>query len=238
MTTHAILNSADHQALRIVPQRSEAMGDAVMCCVTFPAEFRNVQNHYPILFQRNAERDDFTMLALFGFENGENLFLDALRWNARYLPLAIDIQPFLIGRPGPAGGENQIHIDTASPRISHEDGIRVFDDDGRPTPFLETIAQKLAALDSGYQASADFLTALREHDLLEPFSLDIELVDGSKNRLVGFHMINEERVRALTAAELGALHSAGHLFPIFMAMASLSNLGTLVDLKNQQRGHG
>jgi len=74
MTMHAILNATDHKTLRILPQRNDDLGDAVMCCVTFPAEFRNVQNHYPILFQLSPERDAFSMLALFGFENGEICF--------------------------------------------------------------------------------------------------------------------------------------------------------------------
>jgi len=44
----------------------------------------------------------------------------------------------------------------ASPRISFDEGIRVFDEEGRPTPFLETVAEKLGALDSGYQAECGF----------------------------------------------------------------------------------
>ncbi len=238
MSKHAILNSADHNRVRVRPERSSELGDAVMCCVTFPDEFRNVQNQYPILFQLSPDRDMFTALALFGFEIGENLFLDAKGWNARYLPLAIDIQPFLIGLSADADGEKQVHIDMASQRVSHEDGVRLFDDAGQPSPYLEEISVKLGALDVGYQGSANFLSALRDYNLLEPFSLDIELADASKNRLVGFHIINEERLRALDASELGALHKAGHLFPIFMALASLSNFSAMAALKNLRLNDG
>ncbi len=238
MTMHQILNNTDHMSLRIRTERTSQLEESTMCCVTFPAEFRNVQNQFPILFQLNRERNSFTALALFGFENGENLFLDAKAWNARYIPLALDIQPFLIGLPEQAGGDKQVHIDMASPRISSEHGTRVFDETGRPTPYMEDISQKLGALDEGYQGSADFIKALQSFDLLEPFSLEIELEDGSKNRFVGFHIINEERLRALDASELGALHSAGHLFPIFMALASLSNISGMVELKNRRLHRG
>jgi SapC len=234
MSKHEILNSAEHTALRIRAERSEELGDAVMCCITFPGEFRSVQNCYPILFQLSPERDKYNALALFGFENGENLFLDNKGWNAHYLPLAIDIQPFLIGLSGDGDGAAQVHIDMASPRISEQDGVRLFDDSGHSSPYLDTISEKLGALDMGYKRAADFFTALLEYDLLEPFSLDVELANASKHRLVGFHIINEDRLRALTAPELGTLHRAGHLFPIFMALASLSNIAVLVDLKNRQ----
>ena len=238
MSNHSALLTVEHRNLRIRTERSAALGDGAMCGVTFPAEFRRVQNHYPILFQLSPERDSFTALALFGFQNGENLFLKDGRWDARYRPLAIDIQPFLIGQPLTSGGEKQIHIDLDSPRISTDEGMRVFDDAGNPTPFLEDISEKLGALDAGYQGSAAYLEALRKYDLLEPFSLEIELNDGSKNRLVGFHTIDEDRVRALDAAALGALHAAGHLFPTFMVLASLANLGARVDRKNNLDAHG
>ncbi|HEY0623203.1 SapC family protein [Sphingomonas sp.] len=233
-TSHAMLTAEAHRELRVRRDRDPALGDGVMSCVTMPAEFRRVQAHYPILFRRNAERDGFTALALFGFQEGENLFLEAGAWDADYVPLAIDIQPFLIG-----GGEGarQVHVDLASPRIG-PDGERVFDDAGRATPYLEAIAGQLGELDEGWRASGDFFAALRRYELLEPLTLEITLDDGSVNRLVGFHVIDEARLSALDGAALGALHAEGHLMPIFMAVASIGNFNALVARKNRRLGDG
>lgn len=238
MSNHAVLTADDHRTLRIRTDRGVALGDAVMCCMAMPDEFREVQAHYPILFQRDIERDSFSALAMFGFENGENLFLDGTRWNADYLPLAIRTQPFLIGgRPGEA--LNQVHIDLASPRIAaDDDGVRVFDEDGRPTPYLETVIDQLGALDAGYAASADFFAALRQRELLEPLSLEITLDDGSINRLVGFHVIDEARLAGLDADALGALSADDHLMPIFMAVASVGRLRELIARKNRRNADG
>jgi hypothetical protein len=236
MSNHAILTAETHRDLRIATHRSAAFGDDVMCCITVPAEFRQVQNEYPIVFRMNPERDGFSAFALFGFENGENLFLNGDRWEARYRPLAIDIQPFLIGMPagGPSQGQGgkQVHIDMASSRIAKAEGTRVFDEQGRPTPYLETIAEKLGELDAGYQVAGDFFTALMAYKLLEPLALDITLNDGSAHRFVGFHVIHEERLRALDAEAVADLHGKDYLMPIYMALASLSNIGSLVDRKN------
>lgn len=238
MSDHAVLNAEDHRTLRIRTDRGAELGDAVMCCMAMPDEFREVQAHFPILFQRDIERDAFSALAMFGFENGENLFLDGARWEGGYIPLAVRTQPFLIGgKPGEPG--NQVHVDLASPRIaSDDDGVRVFDDDGRPTPYLESIAEQLGALDAGYTTSADFFAALRRHDLLEPLTLEITLDDGSINRLVGFHVIDEARLAELDAATLGKLSEANHLMPIFMAVASIGRLRELIARKNAAVARG
>ncbi|HEX8419144.1 MAG TPA: SapC family protein [Sphingomonas sp.] len=238
MTDHAILTVDDHRDLRIRTDRSAALGDAVMACITVPSEFRRVQSHYPILFQLDQAKGSFNALAIFGFEAGENLFLDNNRWDARYRPLAIDSQPFLIGRAGDGSDSRQVHIDMASPRIDANEGMRVFDDIGRPTPFLERIADQLRALDTDYVASADFYAALARHELLEPLTLDVTLDDGSKNRLVGFHVIDEDRLVALEPDAVADLHAAGHLMPIFMALASLGNIADLIARKNRRLGDG
>ena len=64
------------------------------------------------------------------------------------------------------------------------------------------------------------------------------LRDGSSHRLVGYHLIDEEKLHALEPGALAELHSAGYLMPIFMALASLSNLAALVARKNKRLGHG
>lgn len=239
MAHHAILTADDHRALRVHPAPDAALGDGVMSCLVVPDEFRRVQAHFPILFRLTPERDRFQALAMFGFEPGENLFLNGEQWDARYRPLALQIQPFLIGRPASEGGDRQIHIDLDSPRIAAgEDGVRVFDEIGRATPYLEAIARQLGELDAGWQANDGFFAALTRHELLEPLTLEVTLDDHSVNRLVGYHGINEERLHQLDAAALGDLHADGHLMPIFMALASLSHVAELVARKNAARARG
>jgi hypothetical protein len=93
MTSHQILNPADHGTLRIHTGLSAALGD-VMACITVPAEFRQVQAHCPIVFRRDDATGAFSALALFGFVNGENLFLNGDHWDAGFRPAAMAIQPF------------------------------------------------------------------------------------------------------------------------------------------------
>lgn len=233
MSNHQILDGITHRGLRIRTAAGPEFGDGVMACLAIPSEFRRLQNSFPILFRRDLERDTFSALALLGFEDGENLFVHDGRWTAPYRPLALSIQPFLVGRPSDDNGPSQVHIDMAHPRISRdEQGIRLFDDEGAPSPFLEAVSQQLGDLDAGYRESADFFKALQRYELLEPFSLDVDLTDRTSHRLVGYHLIDEDKLGDLDPAALGDLHSAGYLSPIFMALASLSNIAQLVERKN------
>lgn len=228
MSNHQILNPADHGELRVHTRTGSEFGDKVMACLAVPNEFRRLATDYPILFHYDRERSSFSALALMGFEKGENLFLDGDDWLAPAKPMALAIQPFLIGRSRDGGAQAQVHIDLDHPRIaSGGDGVRVFDDAGRPTPYLEQVMSMLAELDEGHRASAAFFAALDRYELLEPFALDVPREGGGEHRLVGYQLINEERLRALEPGAISELHAAGHLLPLFMALASLGNLGKL-----------
>jgi hypothetical protein len=237
MSSHQILNPADHGELRVNRQAGAHLGDGAMASLAVPAEFRRLACEYPLLFRYDQETRSFGALALFGFEPGENLFLDGDTWDASVKPLAMAVQPFLVGRGRDGGDMAQVHIDMAHPRIAQDgEGMRVFDAAGQPTPYLEQAAEMLAALDAGYRAADAFHAAADRYGLLEPFSMDVTLDDGSAHRLVGYHMVNEEKLRALEPGALAELHRDGHLEPLFMAVASLGNLGKLVRRKNRRRG--
>ena len=99
--------------------------------MTFPAEFRHIQHYYPICFRKDEETKEVQALALFGFEQGENLFIKDEKWDAQYIPMTIEIQPFLIGLDNKNTETGSIYIDMDSPRVDPTDGgTRVFNEDG------------------------------------------------------------------------------------------------------------
>lgn len=231
MSNNVLLNNVDHRDLRVRVGHGAALGDAVMFAPTFPEEFRSVQAHYPIVFQRNAA-GGFHPLALFGLQEGSNLFLQGDRWDATYVPLSVQRQPFLIGA---SGEERLIHIDLDHPRVSSVEGEVLFRDYGGTTDFLEHVRSVLLALHDGIVATPAFIDALLRHGLLESFVLDIKLDDGSDNRLAGFHTIDEARLHALEGTALERLSRDGHLLPIYMVLASLSRFRDLIERMNQRR---
>ena len=230
MTNTVLLNNVDHKELRVITKRGAQFGDAVMSSMTFAAEFRDLQAHYPIVFRKTNDGLSFEAIVLFGFQEGENLFLGSSGWDASYVPLLIERQPFLIGN---TGGELMMHVDLDSPRVSGAEGEPVFLPHGGNSEFLERMNSVLLSIHQGLQSTAAFIAALTEHQLLESFVLDIELNDGSQNRLAGFYTINEDKVRSLDGAVLEQLNRAGYLQAIFMVIASLSNFRALIERKNR-----
>jgi hypothetical protein len=227
-----LLNNVDHQALRVITQRGAAYGDAVMTAVTFADEFRGLQAHYPIVFQKSADGSTFEPVALLGLQEGQNLFLGPQGWDAPCLPLAIERLPFYIGMDG---DELLVHIDLDSPRISTVEGEAVFLPHGGSSEFLERMSSMLLSIHQGLQGTPAFIAALLKHDLLEPFVFEVERPNPGQGdqvetiRLSHFYTVHEERLQALDGAALQQLSRAGHLEAAYMALASLSQLRGLIE---------
>jgi hypothetical protein len=156
MPNHALLNNVDHKQLRIVTARGAAYGDAVMSALTFPAEFRELQAHYPIVFAKNRRRTPSTRSrcsassrartcswARPGLGNG---------WDAPYIPLTVERQPFLIGARRRAR-RLMIHVDLDSPRLSTTEGEPLFLSYGGSSEYLERISRVLRSIHDGLETS-------------------------------------------------------------------------------------
>jgi SapC len=238
MTRSVLLNNVTHRDLRVNTARGAAWGDDVMSAVVVPAEFRNLQAHYPVVFQKTGDATGFQPVAMLGFEPGQNLFLGPDGWDAPCVPMAVERQPFLIGRDG---DELLVHVDMDSPRIGHgagSEGEPVFLPMGGTTEYLERVNSLLLALHEGLQATPAFVRALLDHDLLESFVLDAVGPDGTPHRLAGMYTINEERLARLPGAAVQALHAAGHLLPVYMAVASIGRFRDLIDRYARRQAQG
>jgi len=236
-----LLNNVDHKDLRVITTRSARYGDNVWFTPTFAHEFRNLQRNYPIVFTKNPNTGKFQAVALLGFENGENLFLSEDGWDAGYIPLSIMRQPFMIGfqevkEVGVPKTQLVISVDVESPRISETEGEPVFLPHGGSTEYLERVNSILNLVHQGFERNQALIDMLLGMDLLESFALDVELNDGSEHRMSGFYTINEDSLRRLSGDNLVILNNNGYLEAVYMAIASLSNIATLVDKKNKLLG--
>jgi len=237
MSKYSLLSQSEHAKLRVITERGAAYGDNLMYAMTFPLEFRNIESSYPIFFAKDGESGQFYPLALFGFQRDENLYLNGSHWDATYMPMMVERNPFLIGfqqSPDVENGEKRpvVSINVESPRVSETEGEALFTDSGEPSEYLQKSMENLQTIHRGHEQNKTFIAALLENDLLEGFNLDITLKDGSNNRLEGFYTINEEKLAGLQAETLGQLHEQGFLQAIYMAVASFSRVSGLIAKKN------
>ena len=241
MNNYVVLNYRDHGALKVITKRSKRLGDDVMHVMTFPHEFRDVQSCYPIYFKKDLETGSFYPIALFGLEEGQNLFLDDQdMWDATYIPLMSRRHPFLIAMQSSGDKSDDkkpvISIDMGNPRVNEIEGELLFKDDGQPSTYTKQIMKILESIHLGNQSNSDFISEILELDLLESFTLEVTLSDGSKHALSGFYIIKETTLNNLKKDQLASLQKKGYLLPIYMAVASHARMRSLVDKKDKRVG--
>jgi hypothetical protein len=239
MTSHALLDNVTHKDLRVVRDYAKVQGYDVNVARVFPSEFVQLQAEYPLFFIRNKEAGGFEPIALLGFADKENLYLDENGWDAAYVPLSIERGPFLIGFQeqvvdGVPSRSPVVHIDLDHPSISETEGERVFLPHGGESPLLERISSVLMTIHQGHEAAKSLSEMLVGLELIESLSLGVELRDGSQENLKGLYTINEDKLQGLNASALEALHRKGHLRDVYMMLASLPNMSRLIERKNRR----
>lgn len=239
MTRHVPLDNVTHKKLRIRPGYGRGRGYDVNVARVFPSEFAALQREYPLFLVKNAESGHFESIALLGFGSGENLYLSDAGWDAEYVPLSIRRQPFLIGfREEVVDGIPRrspvVHVDLDHRSVSETEGEPVFLPQGGESPCLERINAVLAEIHAGHEASRSLSQVLVGLELVESIAVEGEFDDGSKQSLAGLYTINEDRLRALGAGALEALHRKGHLQDAFMLLASLLSMKSLIARRNVQ----
>ena len=96
--------------------------------------------------------------------------------------------------------------------------------------------QLLERIESAHQHTLAFAMILNELGLVSPLEFAITLNNGEKHSLQGFFGVDEEQLAALPPGDLGTLHAEGFLTPLFMMVASQSQMARLIGIKNKRLG--
>ena len=233
MPNFSLLNNVDHKNLRVIRDYSPQYGDGEMSVVTFPQEFRAIQNEYPIFFKKNTETGKFIPVALTGLRQNENLFLSENGWDAQYIPASVKRRPFLIGVQPPKQGEGSqpsslVYVDMDSTRVNEVVGEPVFLPHGGYSPYLESMVDLLEYIQYGTELNDHFVDVLLANELLEVVTLEITLKNGERNNLAGLYTINEEKLNGLAGSVAAEMHTKGFLECIYMVLASHANVLKLI----------
>jgi hypothetical protein len=236
---HVLLNNIEHRDLRIANFPSVQFGDNVNFALLVPTELKAAQHFYPIFIQKDSTTGQFFFSALLGFQEGENLFLEDSGWTVDYIPLSVLRLPFLIGHQSYVeGGEKKlkrvINLDVDSARINHPQGMRVFDEEGKSTEYLNSVADVLENLHVGLIEADQLIARLVEYNLLEVFTLKITFNDHKKYEIPDMYTINEDVLRSLPDSQVVALHRDGTLERIYSILHSQMRVRDLIRLKNIQ----
>jgi hypothetical protein len=239
MPRHELLNNVAHKDLRVITRFGQGAGDVTGTVLAFPTEFAELQREYPVFFRKDPTSGEYSAVALLGFDQYENLYLRDGRWNAVYLPGYVARGPFLIGFQeqwvdGEARREPVIHVDLDHPAVSFSEGEAVFMPGGGQSPYLEQIISILRGIRDGVEGGKAFYAALASHGLIQPMTLEVRFDADHGANLTGLHGIDRERLAALDATALHALHQQGFLEGIYLVLASMHNMRRLIAEKQRR----
>jgi hypothetical protein len=227
MANIVTLDTRAHRGLKVKAGASADLGDAQRFAPVAPSEFTQMATACPLFFSKDAETGAFYCGAMLGFDEGENLFLDEDGYHG-HRPLSLQRMPFYT-----AGSDLAIDLD--HPRVGQADGTAVFDADGKPTAYLESVMATFRQLHAGHEQGRIFIETLLKHDLIEAVDLDIAFDDGAHHHIQGLYTIARERLDGLADEVVVELFRRGYLLLIHAMVISQKQLTALVERRNARK---
>ena len=232
------LNSRDHgtwRARRV--DKAAWLGNQHAIPLTVE-EFTLAQRSYPIVFSAG---DNPVPLALMGLNEGVNVFFDdeGGMIEDAYVPAYIRRYPMLLAKLKPDAEEMSLCFDPSSDVIGDfKEGEALFDGDqpSEHTKGLLDFCQKFEEAGARTQA---FMDELAKADLLMDGEVAIQQSDKPDQPYVyrGFKMVNQEKLKELTAKQVKQWNEIGLLPLIYAQMFSL-DLMRVIFSKQVQQGKG
>jgi hypothetical protein len=191
-------------------------------------EFALAAGEYAIVFAGN---DDAVMPSvILGMRGKENAYLDLDgSWNAKYIPAFIRRYPFVFSSS--ADGQTfTLCLDEAFAGFNREGrGQAMFNDEGKPTPYVENVLKFLQEYQVQFQRTRIFCQKLRELDLFEPMQASVSLETGERLSLTGFMAVNRDKLKALPGEKLAELAKTDELELLYLHLQSMRNFTGMKD---------
>ncbi|MCC2605692.1 SapC family protein [Planctobacterium marinum] len=238
MSEYVVLNNVEHLNLKVLDKVLVEDSSAPACTSLVLSELREALRHFPIVFHQKPDSGELFPVAIFGFEQGENLFIRDGQWpGGIYQPLMLRKGPFQIGHQRQSDGTESrvISVDLSDTRINDKVGEALFLAHGGNAPYTQSMAEVLYRLHEERALTGQFCEALQQHDLLQPFVLEAQLAEQNNIRLSGFLSIDEEKLAGLNAGQLQQLNQLGFLQLAYFCMASLTAFSDLLSRKRLQQ---
>ena len=224
----APLDTSLHRTLTLPAQRHSFAfaAKANVLPLTF-AEVGQALHHYPVVFV--ADGNSVSLVALTDLQPGSNRFVNAKgEWRAgAYIPAYVRGYPFISIRVADKA-EPLLALDPQAADFKAPDGQKLLLADGQPSELLKGIM----AFQGEYRQLAErthaMVQALQDANVLEEGSLQLQpTAGGEPQKIGGFMVVSEAKVKALPADALKKLMDADALGLAYAQMFSMGSLGNV-----------
>jgi hypothetical protein len=225
-------DTEQHKQLKLPTERKNFAfaAPANVLPLTF-AEVGQALRHYPVVFI--AEGETIGLVALTGIGNSGNRFVDANgEWRTgTYIPAYVRGYPFIAVRPA-EGAEPVLAFDPLAADFKHAKGQLLIAADGMPSEQMKGIVAFHGEYHQLAERTQMMTKALKDAGVLEEGSLQLQPNEGGEaQRIGGFLVVSESKLKALPADALKKLLEADALG---LAYAQLFSMGSLNQLLVEQ----
>lgn len=202
-------------------------------------EFVDAQRNYPIVFTAN---ENPLPIALMGLNEGVNTFLDD---NGKleagvYVPAYIRRYPFILAKLQADSEDMSLCFDPESGVIGKDkEGQALFEEDGdnhKATQYTQDVLEFCRRFEESGQRTKAFLEQLTELDILMDGEIAITRNDMPDKPFVyrGFRMVDEKKLRELSAEKAEALNKNGMMMLIHAHLFSMNLMRVVFERQNAQ----
>lgn len=226
--TAVVVNDARHRNTSVEPKGGFAFSAGINAVPLMAVEFLHAANEYAIVFTEAG--DEVLPAVVLGVRDGQNLYLSSeQQWQARYVPAFIRRYPFVFSRSAD-GKTFTLCLDEKYPGVNSEGrGDRLFNDEGKPTPYVERVLKFLQEYQAQFERTRAFGRRAKELGLLEPMQAQVVSPNGEKLSLSGFLSVRREKLRALPPETLAMLARTDELELLYLQLHSLRNFESVKD---------
>ena len=233
-----VLNPVAHKSTKVARLMDFKFAQDMNSVLIAGQEFMEIAKYYPIVFVRDQNKKEILPLAILGLRQKGNLFVDSDgHWKeGTYLPGFFRRYPFTLADNVGQEDSFAVCVDTGFEGFDQDDGIALFDEDGKPTKELNSIIDFLRKFQTQYIATQEMISKLDELNLFKEFSADITMPAGEKLGFKGTMMVDEKAILQIEDQEVLGLFRRGFLAWIYSHLSSLSNFRALGQLEAKKGG--
>lgn len=189
-------------------------------------EFPHAAADYAIVFA--GAGDAVIPAVILGMRADENIYLgEQGTWKAKYVPAFLRRYPFVFSSSAD-GKTFTLCIDEAFQGFNQQGrGARLFDDAGKPTPYVSNVLKFLEQYQVEFRRTQAFCARLKALELLEPMRAQATTKSGERFALTGFMAVNRDKLKALPADKLAELAKTDELELLYLHLHSMRNFAAM-----------
>ncbi len=215
-----------HKDLRVLPTYSAEPMEGRHVAPLLLQEFPAAAPFYPIFFLKAGDQEVYSPVAVFGLQEGQNLFMNNGEWQGQYIPAALSAYPFTLAQS--SDEQLVLCVNEQANNVSRTEGEALFNAEGQATDYLNNINNYFKEYITANGTSRNIMSQLVEMGLMKADGLQYRDLAGNQRRLNGFYVIDREKFDALTDEQFLQLRTFGVLPAIYAHFSSLERIGALI----------